>query len=276
MEAQTSHAEQKVKAAAPLVEAALSTPISDLYAAANKGDTKADMTLGLALLADRWPPDTEAEVPDLDALVALEARVHAVGDTWHGRHPDKSLDEIDWDSEAALTDAEAAMLERIQAVYSANFWLSRSLAALSQPASGAECLNCQGNRMNAPTVVSGRVYSHLGAEFNVSSPVVWAGAGLPDADTAMTAIHCVESVRELSKVPVDIFLFYQLDAGHLRPVSRYTVVTRMVAELQTPDPKRQYFTGSEACGAQLQHYLDTRRAEPAEPSALRVRLGVIP
>ncbi len=263
-------------AAEPLIEAALTRPMSELYAATYDRSPKAGLILGLALLADRRRSNTAQDLSDLDALITLEARVHAAGQAWLGHHPGKVSEDIDWDKVVELTPGDRRLLDHIQETYSANFWLSLDIEALPETDSPQNCTNCSaGTWRYKPGYLAGG-----GAPYNAASGqnygpgvINWTGVGLSQ-DVAMTAVHCIESVREQADGPADAFLFYRLDVGQLQPVAQYSTVPRLVYELKTVDAKRPYFTGRAACGSQFEHYVALRKAEPFEPSALRTRFGI--
>jgi hypothetical protein len=280
-EAQANAAQSREKfenSARPLIEDALTKPVSELYEAAGRGNGRADLTLGLALLADRRLPDTPQSLDDIKALATLEERVQAAEDGWLALHKDKTAEEIDWGNEMPLTQSENDMLDRIQMIYSPNYWLSRSLnptprsdpELLSSHATGYTCGSCAPGVWISPGVFP----TNFGAKEYVSGAAKPLDGKRSDVGVIMTAIHCIEAVREKAALPADVFLFYRLKLGQLPAVSRYNAIAQVVYELQNPSLKLSYATGVSACDGQMQHYLDMRRAEPLEPSALRTRFGI--
>ncbi len=266
------------KMAAPLIEAALKTPVPDLYAAAGKGDNTADLIFGLALLADRRMPYASQNLGDVEGLAALEERVQSTQENWLSSHKHKSPDDIDWSKALSLNQSEIDMLNRIQMTYSANYWLSRSLVPvgdssaglLSGSAGGRTCYTC-GSGVWSP---GAGFVTNFGAKSYTSEPVIWQNGKITDEGLAMTAIHCVEAVREKTGLPADVFLFYRLKFGQLPIISQYTAISRVIYELQNPSPHLSYSVGASACGEQMQEYLDIRREEPLESSAIRLRFGI--
>lgn len=134
--------------AAPEIEKALTTPMDQLYTAAQvpRPNAYQKLDLGLAMFAGRKPPP--ADPADIAAATDLDARLSPRMDTYLAAHPGRSPYYADWTKLLGVTPEDRALAGRYLGHNLPDYWLSEArisgvsstLYIYSPPA----CLKCSG------------------------------------------------------------------------------------------------------------------------------------